>query len=345
MEMTEQTDSNLGIVGRLKEIVDFAAACVLLAWGILVHAILGRTPHLSYLAMRRLHGLTGGRLNRAWLRWAARRRPAPPTASVRGFAGELSAERIQAIVEALRKDGYAPMGRLLAPEICDELERFARSAPCRAMGDSAGAPYPGGAANALRYDFAENDILGNPTACRIALDGTLAEIAQAYFGSRPRYDFTAMWWTTRHGPRDLSKAAQMFHYDMDRPFFLKFFFYLTDVSPANGPHVFVPGSHLRKPRHLRAPRRFSDTEVEQAYGPGGILTICGPRGTVFAVDTSAFHKGLPVVEGDRLALQVEFTISDFGQSYPVATVRRSVLRQAGVDDPAAAGFHGNTVGS
>jgi hypothetical protein len=341
--MSQSTAASPGIVGRLRDGADLVVSSLLLAWGLLVHAALGRTPNLSYHAMRRLHGLTGGRINRAWMRWAARRRPAPPVSPVRGFCGELSAERIEGIVAALRRDGYAPMGRLLPPEVCDELERFARSAPCRAMGDSTSAPYPGEAAKALRYDFAENEILASPTACRIALDGTLAAIAQAYFRSRPRYDFTAMWWTTRHGPRDLSKAAQMYHYDMDRPFFLKFFFYLTDVSPANGPHVFVPGSHVRKPHHLSAPRRLSDDEVEQAYGPGGILTICGPRGTAFAVDTSAFHKGLPVVEGERLALQVEFTISDFGQSYPAATVRRSVLRQAGVDDPAAAGFHGNLV--
>ena len=35
-------------------------------------------------------------------------------------------------------------------------------------------------------------------------------------------------------------AAQMFHFDMDRPKWLKFFIYINDVNEKNGPHFFIP---------------------------------------------------------------------------------------------------------
>ena len=121
----------------------------------------------------------------------------------------------------------------------------------------------------------------------------------------------------------------MYHWDMDRLFFLKFFFYLTDVTPETGPHVFVAGSHGSKPPALRQDRRYEDNEVTPHYAAEAIRTICGPRGTIFAADTRALHKGQPVVLGERLALQVEFAISKFGQNYRNADVRWSALQRYG----------------
>ena len=40
-----------------------------------------------------------------------------------------------------------------------------------------------------------------------------------------------------------SEAAQMFHFDLDRIKWLKFFIYLTDVKINSGPHVYVSGTH------------------------------------------------------------------------------------------------------
>ena len=305
----------------------------LLIAGIVAFALGGRTPRPAYHAMRRLSGASNGRLNRLWQRWAALRRPAAAPVAIDGFLGPMAPAEIEAIAARLRSDGYCPIERRLPAELCDALVEFARREPSLPMGAREPVVYSEETATALRQDFDEATILRSPTACRIVFDGTLAAIAAAYFGSRPIYDFTAMWWTTARGTRDLSRAAQEFHYDMDRPFFLKFFFYLTDVTARTGPHVFVPGSHRDKPAPLRAPRRFADEEIRRHYPDGRVLEILGNRGTLFAVDTSAFHKGMPVVEGHRLALQVEFTISRFGQNYPPATVSRRVLQAAGVAVP------------
>ncbi len=102
---------------------------------------------------------------------------------------------------------------------------------------------------------------------------------------------------------------------MDRLRFIKFFVYLTDVGPHNGPHVVVRGTHNKRPAVFYKDRRFTDEEVNAAFPDGEVRSIEGPAGTVLAVDTSALHKGQPLESGHRLLLQVEYTNSLFGQAY------------------------------
>jgi hypothetical protein len=297
--------------------------------GMLVYLLSGRTPRLSFHAMRRLYGPTHGLLHRSALSLARRLRPWRGPAVLEGFLGTISAPDIARLVESIDTRGYAEFDRVVPSSLCDSLLKFATEAPCLPLGGSEPVIYPGDKADALRYDFSERSLVADDAACRIIFDGTLAAIAGAYFRCRPVYDFAAMWWTTRFGRRDLSAAAQEFHFDLDRLHFLKFFIYLTDVTPLTGPHVYVEGSHESKPAHLSDPTRFSDASVEASY-PTQIRTICGPRGSIFAVDTRGLHKGMPVVDGHRLVFQVEFTISKFGQNYQAARVDARRLRELGI---------------
>lgn len=294
------------------------------------YAVAGRTPDLGFRAMRALHGRSSGRFNYGCLRVAQLVRPAVPTETVHGFLGGWQRADIDNVVTDLDRDGIALLDRALPASACMALEAFARSTPARPLGGRAKEIYETRGAKALRYDFEESDILRSPEACTICFDGTLAAIAAAYFRCRPVYDFTAMWWTTPFGERDYAGAAQKFHWDMDRLFFLKFFVYLTDVAPETGPHVFIAGSHRSKPAALRQDRRYEDAELARHYPSAAIRSICGPRGTIFAADTRAFHKGEPVVSGERLVLQVEFAISRFGQNYRKTELAWSELRARGL---------------
>jgi hypothetical protein len=293
------------------------------------YVLTGRTFAVGYRAMRWLHGASDGRFNERCLRVAQLLRPARTPHIAPGFLGEWSAPEIERLVAALDRDGIALFERALPERDCAALEAYARATPAAPMGRRAKELYDAQRASALRYDFDEHEILRSGEACRICVDGTLASLAAAYFRCRPLYDFAAMWWTTPRGPRDYAQAAQKFHWDMDRLFFLKFFVYLTHVTPDTGPHVFVAGSHRRKPRALRSDRRYDDAEVAAHYPREAIRTVCGPRGTIFAADTRALHKGEPVVQGERLVLQVEFTISKFGQNYRNAELTWPELRQHG----------------
>lgn len=123
-----------------------------------------------------------------------------------------------------------------------------------------------------------------------------------------------MWWSTPALKEPSSEAAQLYHFDMDRIKFLKFFIYLTDVTPSTGPHCFVAGSHRRKPAALLRDGRFQDHELERHYAPERFVEITGPKGTVLAADTRGFHKGKPLETGSRLIFQVEFAVNMFGAS-------------------------------
>jgi len=282
--------------------------------GYLAYLRTGHTPTRAYYAMRRLHALTDGRFNDAW-RWMAQRfRPNRPVA-VEGFLGAWSIEQLQQLAAQLERDGIAVLERQLPESRCVELEAYARNTPSQPLGRTDTELYRSEAASALRYDFDPSSLKNEPLAADLAFDGTCAAIAGAYFRSRPMFDFLTMWWTTGKGARDFSSAAQQFHYDMDRLFFLKFFVYLTDVDADNGPHVYVVSSHRRKPERLREDRRFSDAEVAAAYPAERIRQITGKRGTVFAADTRGLHKGEPVRSGERLVLQVEYALNRFGQNY------------------------------
>lgn len=332
--MTPQPDPTpaASVVGRRWRAATVPIDLALFLLGAFAYLVGRRTPRLSFHAMRRLYGPTHGLLHRTALSLARRFRPWERSSGIDGFLGRLSAEDIARVVESIDRRGFAEFDRRVPESLCDSLLRFAQETPCLPLGGMQPVVYPGEKAEALRYDFPERALLENEAACRIVFDGTLAAIAGAYFRCRPVYDFSTMWWTTRFGRRDLSAAAQEFHFDLDRLHFLKFFVYLTDVTPLTGPHVYVEGSHESKPLHLSDPTRFSDASVEASY-PSAIRHICGPRGSIFAVDTRGLHKGMPVVEGHRLVFQVEFTISKFGQNYEAVRVDAGRLRELGVEVP------------
>jgi hypothetical protein len=112
------------------------------------------------------------------------------------------------------------------------------------------------------------------------------------------------------------KAAQVFHYDLDDYRFIKFFFYLTDVDLYSGPHVLIRGSHKNKKlsHQLLGVRCASkpDEDIVGCYGAENLVTICGPAGLGFAEDATCFHKGTLPTQKERLLLQIEFAINNYG---------------------------------
>ena len=107
----------------------------------------------------------------------------------------------------------------------------------------------------------------------------------------------------------------MYHFDLDRIKFMKFFFYLTDVDAETGPHCFVKSSHGKLPKAINRDGRFEDDEIEKIYGKDNLLELCGKRGSIMAVDTRGFHKGKDLTKDKRLLFQIQFTNSMFGQTY------------------------------
>jgi hypothetical protein len=173
------------------------------------------------------------------------------------------------------------------------------------------------------------DLLKNTDVQSLIADLSLAAVAQDYLGARPVIDVLSMWWLTDFAERPDSQAAQFFHFDMDRPKWVKIFIYLTDVQASTGPHSFVAGSHKTGgiPQHFldKGYARLADEEVRNAYPESSIREIVAPRGTILAEDTRGLHKGKHIVKGDRLMLQIQYSNCLFGGDYPRISFQEKII--------------------
>ena len=294
----------------------------------------GVTPAGSYLAMIRLFCASGGAVN-DWLakliRVFSRKITLPaPTGSL-GITGK---HEVSLIVDEIEERGFHVFRNQLPLEICDRLLDFALITPALvrpmkgAANESAQANkqiYDRSSPLAVRYDFEPETVLRCPDVQDLMSDSAILSVAQQYLGVTPKADVLSMWWHTSFSKIPDEEAAQFFHFDMDRIKWLKFFIYLTDVGPDNGPHCFIEGSHrtggIPKTLLSKGYSRLRDEEVFQHYPVNRMQKFVAPRGTVIAEDTRGLHKGMEVLDGDRLMLQIQFSASLFGGYYPPARLQ------------------------
>lgn len=162
-----------------------------------------------------------------------------------------------------------------------------------------------------------NSSLNCPVIKNIAKDRKLVEIARSYFGAEPIVSGTRLWWLfVNKTEYDPNKGAYFFHYDLDDYQCLKVFFYITEVTLANGAHVYVRGSHKKKKlKYLLSLFKLrSDREIIEYYGKDSLEYISGEAGTGFIEDVTCFHKATPPQKSDRLMLQIQFTLNNYGNT-------------------------------
>ncbi len=303
-----------------------------LAVGAWLYRGTGKTPSWAYQSLVRLFCLTGGWSNDLVACAIARLRARVALSNARGVLGDLDASDSERIARQIRTNGYHVFERCLSENLCDRLVQFATRTPSRVRGADGTAdahqlvlPYDRDAPEGIRYDLASEDVINHPDVQALMADASILAVAQAYLGAPPLADVIGMWWHTAYSSEPDEEAAQFYHFDMDRIRWLKFFIYLTDVGPENGPHCFVRGSHRTGgiPWRLRAKgyARLTDAEVGATYPAQSLVEFTAPRGTVIAEDTRGLHKGLHVRSGDRLMLQIQFSNSFFGGTYPAAHFR------------------------
>jgi hypothetical protein len=298
------------------------------AIGALTFALRGRTPAFAYRHMLELFFRTRGASNDAmssFLSWA--RKPYS-LADNRGVLGDLSGSDTDAIGSNLRLRGYHVFEQRLPDSLCDQLLGFATTTSCIRRGkdgeadaDADVARFPRQSPEGIRYDFREQSLIDNPVVQKLMADRSIIAVAQNYLQAQPIVDIVAMWWNAASERPD-KQAAQFWHFDMDRIKWLKFFIYLTDVGPENGPHSFVEGSHrtggISASLLQKGYSRLTDEEVSSNYPPEKFVEFTAPRGTILAEDTRGLHKGKHVTKGDRLMLQLQFSNSLFGGDYPIS---------------------------
>lgn len=287
--------------------------------GYVVFLITGKTPMSSYYAMRQLSCMTNRRINDIAAFFIRIFRPIKRKKIYSGILGQLHAEDIKKIVTELDRNGYYIFEKRLSEDVVKRITEYATSTPVQHAGYGNNSsetlhPFDSKRAQFPTLMFSYEDILRCQEIQKLLFDETIMAVAQEYLRCRPYLDLIALWWSVPY-TRHLSEAAQLFHFDMDRIKFIKFFFYLTDVSSETGPHCFVKGSHRYIPKPLMVDRRLSDDEVLEYFSRDDIVEIYGKKGTIIAADTIGLHKGKPLTSGERLILQFEFAISMFGQYY------------------------------
>jgi hypothetical protein len=177
------------------------------------------------------------------------------------------------------------------------------------------------------YKYNSNQLINNKIIQELIMDPFLINVARNYLKCDPIFDFVSMWWSTDYNSEE--DVAQEFHFDLDRPKWIKIFIYINDVSNLNGPHCYVEKSHINdsKPIELLDKRyvRISDNDINNYYNKSQIKEITGRAGTIIFGDTLCWHKGKPIEKGSRLILQFEYTNSLFGINIPKLEVNKNFV--------------------
>ena len=228
------------------------------------------------------------------------------------------------VVESLKKDSLY-LGINLPPSILNEILDFAKHANCYGDGNlQYGFSYSEKELAQKKYGKVFrlgryfNSSLLCPAIQKLESDPKLLQIAAKYLEAEPLHTGTRLWWSFAGQAKAYEKTrfAQVFHYDLDDYRCLKFFFYLTDVDLSDGPHVCILKSHNKKKltHILSLSKVHSDKNIIDYYGAESEVTICGKAGFGFAEDPFCFHKGKPPTSRDRLILEIQFSINNYGVS-------------------------------
>jgi len=243
------------------------------------------------------------------------------------LAGEPSVFRdinVDLVISSLIADSYY-LGINLPQNILQELLDFAMTVACYGNRDPELSFYYNDkerveALSGKQFNIGSylNNTDLSSTLKKLENDPGLLAIAAEFLGTDPVHVGSELLWSFPISATPLQRlqAAQVFHYDLDDYRFIKFFFYLTDVDLDSGPHVCIRGSHKNKKllHQLLGVRCAGkeEKEIVDCYGAENVLTICGKAGFGFVEDATCFHKATPPCGKDRLLLQIEYAINDYG---------------------------------
>ncbi|MGI8581152.1 MAG: phytanoyl-CoA dioxygenase family protein [Chitinophagaceae bacterium] len=289
----------------------------------------GETPHETYMSFINLYCSTNGRLNENVHQKIKETNPPVKVADkLEGIAGTFTTSDFKNINNELEEKGYVKFEKKLSQDIIDKIYNYALQTGAKIPPDyNTKIVYDPSNPVSEIYRFDIQDLINNPEIQTLIMDPVLINVARNYLQCEPIFDFPALWWSTSFSKEASSEAAQLYHFDMDRIKWLKIFFYITDVSENNGPHCYIEGSHKpgNKPDSLlkRGYARISDEDLKPYYKSESFKVLCADAGTIFAGDTKCWHKGSPLLNGHRLAFELEYTSSLFGANIPKMQVKNA----------------------
>jgi ectoine hydroxylase-related dioxygenase (phytanoyl-CoA dioxygenase family) len=286
--------------------------------GYFIFKITGKTPHYSFMAMIKLYCITRGSFISSFANMYLTTKSTINLSIYKSLFKSISITEKETIINDLNDEGYVKLNFVLDENIVKELEEFSLSTKAIVKNELVYFDVNNIFSNI--YRFRGQDLLNQKTIQKLVMDPLLIEFAQSYFNSEPIFDFASMWYSTDFDKNITDDAAQYYHFDFDRPKWIKIFFYLNDVTDENGPHCYISNSHKinTKPHKLleRGYARISDSEMHDFYSNERFKEIKGKAGSIILGDTVSWHKGKPIKKGTRLIFQIQFTTSLFGMNNP-----------------------------
>lgn len=302
----------------MKNLVKAVLFPILFIIGYCIFLITKKTNNLTYASFRYLFVVTNGRLNDVISFFISLTSPYKQT---KNHVSLIAANtKVSEIVKNITENGYSEFETNLSDEIVEKLVEFAKLTEASILDtNSKEIKYLSQKSKidflnirSPRYQFEGKELANTSAVQSIIFDPIFTDIAGNYLKCQPILELVTMWWSFPFNNKATSQAAQMYHFDMDRIKFLKFFFYLTDVNEENGPHCYIKKSHKRLSKSIRKDRRLTDNELKNIFPNDSFKEFTGKKGTILAVDTRGLHKGKPLVKGARLLFQIQFSNSLFG---------------------------------
>ena len=187
-----------------------------------------------YRISQLLHDRTNGGYDTVYMRLARIFRPKVLLPEL----PQAQRDEIKDVVDHLRRDGYMILPKRLPAQDVEEIKNFAFSTP--GIGNDLSKSVPISPDNIPegqpRYHWWMDELARVPAIQRLIASSPYCAIAQEYLGCRPILAHVSLFLDR---PFAGKYEAYAYHYDDEGPGFLKFFFFLTDVTVGTGAHYFV----------------------------------------------------------------------------------------------------------
>lgn len=244
-------------------------------------------------------------LQRQVLKPASRQRVSRMIAGFKPVAVPQATEELEK-VQTLDTDGFVMLPPILSASQIADVFSYIQDKKCydRWKPESGEFLIADAPANCHTAPYSEKKIIECPHLVEAANHPIVLSIVSKLLGCKPTISNMGLWWSL--SGHSEPEEAENFHRDVDEWHFIKLFVYLTDVTEQSGPHVFVKGSQ-REPKLLPI-RRYTDPEVEIAFGRERIVHFTGSAGTNFLENTFGFHKGQLPQSGVRLLFQAQYSL-------------------------------------
>lgn len=297
---------------------------IIFHYGFMVFKKTGETPAKSYHALIRLYCMTSGLFNEM-IHQKIKLPKKTVNNNMEGVLGQFGQQEFSDVINELNNNGYYEFKQKISKDKLDKILQFALETPTSVRKLTSPLLFDPKNIISEIYRFDIQDLINCKEIQQLIMDPVLINVAREYLDCEPIFDFPAMWWSTDFAKTASSDAAQLYHFDMDRIKWLKIFIYINDVNDENGPHCYIQKTHKigAKPQTIldRGYVRVNDEELKKYYPEQNFKVLPGIAGSVFAGDTTCWHKGKPLVNGNRLMLEFEYSSSSFGAQYPYMVVK------------------------